>query len=164
MWLPQNLLKCMLALMGVACLASFVWLRALQLLALTYLCLAHRTRLVVAVLRCCYRSATCVLTSKTVNVAAGGRWGRQEGHYHLRTVPSAEVLPQDPDAFGARAGEEVQVRKTKLTGQRKLVQQNTSSSWTFCGRPCGVVGWFPAHGCCAGRSIFFWLMLLHHQE
>lgn len=47
----------------------------------------------------------------------GGRWGRQEGHHHLRTVPSAEVLPQDPDAFGARAGEEVQVNNE---GEKKI--------------------------------------------
>ena len=39
----------------------------------------------------------------------GGRRGRQEGHHHLRTVPPLEVLPQDSDALGARAGEEVQV-------------------------------------------------------
>lgn len=41
------------------------------------------------------------------NLVTGGCWRRKEGHHHLRTVPSAEVLPQDPDAFGARTGEEV---------------------------------------------------------
>ena len=43
-------------------------------------------------------------------MAGGCRW-EQEGYHHLCTLPPTEVLPQDPAAFGARVGKEVQVGK-----------------------------------------------------
>lgn len=45
----------------------------------------------------------------------GGRGWWEEGHNHLRAVPSFEVLPQDPAALGARTGEEVQVNTGVMT-------------------------------------------------
>lgn len=53
-------------------------------------------------------------------ILSGGCRGRQEGHHHLRTVPSLEGLPQDPDALGARAREEVQVSAMPYIGSSRF--------------------------------------------
>ena len=90
-------------------------------------------------------------TFSSVDATAGGRWRRQEGHHHLRTVPSAEVLPQDPDTLGPRAGEEVQVRQMEMLKKQRVNSGNAALRGNFPGGPHDVgdigtwVGGRPKH-------------------
>lgn len=55
----------------------------------------------------CWTLRQLPLFATTIQNGTGRSWGWEEGNHHLRTVPPTEVVPQDPAAVGARAGEEV---------------------------------------------------------